>query len=136
MCIAFFSFYPNISERDKLLKPALELLNSQLISYFDVPKLIELIPSNWSIKITSDFLLKSMQRNLSLKNRYLARKEMSASFKFSLQMIAFDLKKEQLYIDEDSRCCKCHKKFDASVFTRQSNGKLSHIMCRSDLMKL
>ena len=48
----------------------------------------------------------------------------------------FDLKKEQLYIDEDSRCCKCHKKFDASVFTRQSNGKLSHIMCRSDLMKL
>lgn len=127
---------PNYSERDKLLKPTLDLLNSKLIAYFDIPKLIDIIPNNWSLKLTSDFLLESMERNLSVRNRNSARKAMCDNYKFSLQMIAFDLKKEQLYIDEDSRCCKCHKRFEASVFTRQPNGKLSHVMCRNDLLKL
>lgn len=132
-----FTIYmnPNYIDRDKLLKPALELLDSKLISSFDIPKLLEIIPSNWSVKITSNFLMNSLQKNLALKNNYSVEKKMCANFKFSLQTITYDLRKEQLYIDDDSRCCKCHKTFESSIFIRQPNGKLSHIMCKNDLLK-
>jgi len=127
---------PTYSERDKLLKPTLDLLNnSGLVNHFDIPKLIEIIPSNWSIKLTSGFLLNVLEKSLSTRGLCSVEKSMSTSYKLTLQAITCDLKKEQLYIDEDTRCCKCHKTFESSICVRQPNGKLSHLMCRNELLK-
>ncbi len=40
-----------LSEKEKLLKPCLNLLNSPLSNNFDIPKLIGLIPKYLMIKI-------------------------------------------------------------------------------------
>ena len=92
---------PANNEREKLLKPTLELLNSHLISSFDIPKLIEILPNNWSVKITSDFLQNVLQSNLSTKNNYSVEKNICAVHKFSLQTRMHNLRKEQLYLDDD-----------------------------------
>ncbi len=127
---------PNYSERDKLLKPTMDLLNNTgLVDNFDIPKLIEIIPNNWSVCLTSDFLMNVIKKNLANKGLCAVKKSISTSYKLTLQALASDLKKEQLYIDEDTRCCKCHKTFESSICVRQQNGKLSHLVCRNEVLK-
>jgi hypothetical protein len=89
------------SDKEKLIKPTLELLNSKLISNFDMPKLLEMVPNNWSMKLTGQFLQNALQTTLAKKRNDMAEKSIALSHKFELQTTLFTLKKEQLYVDED-----------------------------------
>jgi hypothetical protein len=93
-----FWFY---SEKDKLIKPTIELLNSKLISNFDIPKLLEMVPNNWSMKLTGEFLQNALHTTLAKKRNNMAERSIALSHKFDLQTTLFTLKKEQLYVDED-----------------------------------
>ena len=90
-----------LSEKENLFKPTLDLLNSKLLSNFDLPKLIEMIPNNWSMNLTNEFLQNALRYNLSRKRNNAVQKNISNNYKFTLQTIMHNLKKEQLYIDED-----------------------------------
>ena len=118
------------SEKEKLLTPCLNLLNSPLSDNFDIPKLIDLIPNNWSIKLTSNFLANILQSNLAKKRNNSVKKNIYSNYKLSLQGTMYALRKEQLYIDEDNSCSRCFKTFDSSIFIRQPNGKLCHTTCK------
>lgn len=83
------------------MNPTLELLNSPLISNFDIPKLIEIMPNNWSVKVTSNFLLNILQKNLAEKSNISVRRNLSSNLKIDLKTVTYHLKKEQLYIDDD-----------------------------------
>ena len=96
----FFKFWP-FSEKDNLLKPTMDLLNSKFLTNFDLPKLIEMIPNNWSMELTNEFLQNALRHNLSRKRNFSVQKNISNIYKFNLQMILHGLKKEQLYLDED-----------------------------------
>ena len=63
--------------------------------------MVEMVPNNWSMKITGDFLQNALNNNLSTKRNLLAEKNIAMNHKFNLQIKLFKLKKEQLYIDED-----------------------------------
>ncbi|RNA43847.1 Transforming growth factor-beta receptor-associated 1 [Brachionus plicatilis] len=119
-----FSIYlsPSYKDKEKLLKPALDLMNSNLIIYFDIPKLLEMIPNNWSLKMTGDFLSSVMHYNLSRKHCKLAEKNLAVTHKVALKTNLYNIQKEQLYIDDDSLCYKCHKQFDSTVIIRLPNG--------------
>ena len=84
-----------------LVNPAVELLDSKLIIHFDIPKLLETVPNNWSMKLTAGFLQNALNSNLARKRQILAEKNIALNHKFNLQTTLFELKKEQLYIDED-----------------------------------
>ncbi len=86
-----------------MLRPTLELLNSNMVSegMFDIPKLLEIIPDNWSIKLTSNFLLNILNSNVANKNKNLIQKNIYSNYKFSLKQIVHDLRKELLYVDDD-----------------------------------
>lgn len=124
---------PSYTEKEKLLKPTLDLLNSKLIVYFDVPKVIDMIPNNWSLKLTGEFLQNVLNTNLGRKRNTICHKHLANNYKFYLQSVLFNLRKEQLYIDEDSQCQKCQQTFDSPVLIRQPNGKLSHTTCKIDV---
>ena len=106
------------SDKENYLKPTLELLNSKFLSNFDLPKLIEMIPNNWSLELTNEFLQNALRHNLSKKRNFSVEKNIANNYKFNLQTILQGLKKEQLYLDEDSKCFKCHKSFDSSIFAK------------------
>lgn len=89
------------SEKDKLLKPTLDLLNSRLTENFDIPKVLDMIPENWSMKLTGDFLLNVLSTNLSRKRTNLVEKSIANNHRIRLQAELYDLKKEQLYVDDD-----------------------------------
>ena len=89
------------SEKENLFKPTLDLLNSKLLPNFDLPKLIEMIPNNWSMEFTNEFLQNALCHNLSRKRNFRVEKNISNQYKFNLQTVLHGLKKEQLYIDED-----------------------------------
>lgn len=89
------------SEKENLFKPTLDLLNSKLLPNFDLPKLIEMIPNNWSMEFTNEFLQNALHHNLSRRRNFRVEKNISNQYKFSLQTVLHGLKKEQLYIDED-----------------------------------
>ncbi|CAF0716807.1 unnamed protein product [Brachionus calyciflorus] len=129
-----FSIYlnPTYSERERFLKPTLDLMNSKLIIYFDIPKLLDMIPNNWSLKLTGDFLQNVLSHNLFRKRTKLVEKNLATNYKFYLQTVLFSLKKEQLYVDDDTKCQKCHRPFDSTVLVRQPSGKLSHKSCKVD----
>jgi hypothetical protein len=78
----------------------LELLNDKP-SNFDITKVIDMIPNNWSIKLTHQFVENVLQSNLRRKRTALVEKHISHQFKFLLQKELFNLKKEQLYVDDD-----------------------------------
>jgi hypothetical protein len=99
-------------------------------SNFDIPKLIGIMPSNWSIKLTSDFLNNSLSNSLAKKRNNSVQKNIYSNYKFSLQKTMHELRKEQLYIDEDTCCSRCFKTFDSCFFIRLPNGKLCHTMCK------
>lgn len=84
-----------------MLQPTLELMNSNLIIYFDIPKLMELIPNNWSLKMTSEFLNNVMHYNLSQKHYKLVEKNLAVTHKVALKTSLYNIQKEQLYIDDD-----------------------------------
>jgi hypothetical protein len=92
---------PTNDDKENLLKPTLELLNSDLLQHFDIPKLLEIIPENWSLKITNNFLKNILQENLSKKNYYMLKKNIFSTYKFSLQKRIFNFQKELFYIDDD-----------------------------------
>lgn len=81
--------------------PALDLMNSNLIIYFDIPKLMEMIPNNWSLKILGDFLTNVMHYNLSRKHSKLVEKNMAVTHKVNLKTNLLNIQKEQFYIDDD-----------------------------------
>ena len=83
----------------------------------------------------NQFLENVLQNSLSKKCNTLVKKNIYSNYKFSLQDSVYALRKEQLYIDEDSRCSKCFKSFDSCIFTRQSNGKLCHTTCKDAKIK-
>ncbi len=82
------------------------------------------------MKLTGDFLQNVLKNNLLKKHKNAVEKNLANNYKFHLQSILHSAKKEQLYIDEDTMCFKCHKSFETSVFARQPNGKLSHTSCK------
>lgn len=131
-----FSLYmnPSYQNEEKLLMPCLNLLNGPFSSHFDIPKLIDLIPNNWSIKLTSRFLENVLQANLARKHSVLVKKNICSSHKFALQKCMHSLRQVQLYVDGDE-CFKCSKPLDSCVFIRQPNGKLCHTSCKDTLRK-
>ncbi len=92
---------PSYADKEKLLKPTIDLLNSKLATNFEMPKIIESVPNNWSMKLAGEFLQNVLQTNLAKKQNILVERNIALSHKFNLQKIVFNLKKEQLYIDED-----------------------------------
>ena len=99
-----FSIYmnPAYSEKEKLLAPTLELLNNnRYSSNFDMPKLIETIPNNWSMKLASEFLKNGLSSNLSQKRFVKVYKTIANNYRFQLQTQSHELRRELLYIDED-----------------------------------
>ena len=129
-----FSIYtnPSYSDSESLIKPTTELLNSKLIVYFDMPKMLEMIPNKWSMKLAGGFLQNALNTNLAKKRNCSVEKNISLNYKFELQTVLLELKKEQLYVDEDCKCFKCHKPLESSVFMRYPNGKLSHTLCKNE----
>lgn len=89
------------SDKERLLKPTLDLLNSRFVDSFDIPRVLEMIPSNWSMKLTSDFLLNVLGSSLAHKRTNQVEKSIANTYKMGLQSQLFELKKEQLYIDDD-----------------------------------
>ena len=77
------------------------MLNSRLIENFDIPKVLEMIPESWSMKLTGDFLLNVLSSNLSRKRANLVEKSIANTHKIRLQAELIDLRKEQLYVDDD-----------------------------------
>ena len=94
-------FQTFLSDKDRLLKPTLDLLNSRLVDSFDVPRVLEMIPSNWSMKLTGDFLLNVLNSTLRRKHNNLVQKSIANNYTIHLQAELQELKKEQLYVDDD-----------------------------------
>lgn len=79
----------------------MELLNSRLVDSFDVPRLLDMIPSNWSMKLTGGFLVNVLSSSLSRKRTNLVEKSIANNYRVHLQVELNELKKEQLYVDDD-----------------------------------
>ena len=54
------------------------------------------------MKLAGEFLQNALNINLAKRRNILVEKNIALNYKFSLQAISFDLRKEQLYIDEDT----------------------------------
>ncbi|KAG8197505.1 hypothetical protein JTE90_007243 [Oedothorax gibbosus] len=111
-------------KREELLPAAIQLLNSELAE-FDVTKVLQLIPSNWSVAILDQFLTRALRS--SLHHRYCCKLQSSLSRGENLQVkfSKIHIENTSIVMTEERICAVCKRSFVEPSFARHSNAKIS-----------
>ncbi|XP_070566294.1 transforming growth factor-beta receptor-associated protein 1-like isoform X2 [Ptychodera flava] len=114
--------------KDALIGPAITLLNSNS-SEFDISRVLQILPENWSIGLLQHFLSKAVRTNMhtcrSTKiERMLARGE-------NLQLKAQTIRETRIPVtmSDDRKCAVCSRPFNEPSFARFPNGVITHTQC-------
>ncbi|KJE88502.1 TGF beta receptor associated protein [Capsaspora owczarzaki ATCC 30864] len=114
---------------EPLVIPAVDLLNNQG-SHFDVAKVMELLPSDWSINLVSQFLQRGIDENLRHARELMIVKNLLRAQYISTRNEQLSLRRGGVLVTESTTCNVCSKLFshDAAV-VRYPNGVVCHLHC-------
>ncbi|XP_055953561.1 transforming growth factor-beta receptor-associated protein 1-like [Argiope bruennichi] len=119
-------------KREEMLPAAIQLLNSELAE-FDISKVLQLIPSDWSVAILDQFLVRALRS--SLHHRYCCRLRSALSRGENLQVkfSKIHIENTSVVMTEDRICAVCKHSFVEPAFARHSNAALTHPQCAKHL---
>ncbi|GIY25978.1 transforming growth factor-beta receptor-associated protein 1 [Caerostris darwini] len=119
-------------KREEMLPAAIQLLNSELAE-FDVSKVLQLIPSHWSVAILDQFLVRALRS--SLHHRYCCRLQSALARGENLQVkfSKIHIENTSIIMTEDRICAVCKHSFVEPAFARHSNATLTHPQCAKHL---
>ncbi|XP_077979032.1 transforming growth factor-beta receptor-associated protein 1-like [Glandiceps talaboti] len=119
---------PMEGPKDALVGPAISLLNSNS-SEFDIIRVLQILPDNWSIGLLQHFLSRALRTNMhtcraTKIERMLARGE-------NLQLKAQTIRETRhpVAMTDDRICEVCRRPFNDTSFSRYPNGVITHTQC-------
>lgn len=119
---------PANEKKDLLVQPAINLLNSN-VGDFDVAKVIQIIPDNWSIALLSQFLKKAVRTNMHVQRMTRVERMMSRGENLLVKQIGIEETQQPVVMSEEKPCAVCNKTFNEPSFVRYPNGIITHIHC-------
>ncbi|KAL4225569.1 transforming growth factor [Mactra antiquata] len=119
---------PANEKKDLLVQPAMNLLNSN-VADFDVAKVIQIIPDNWSIALMSQFLKKAIRTNMHNNRMTRLERMMSRGENLLIKQIGIEEQEDPVVMTEDRPCAVCNRTFNEPSFVRYPNGIVTHIHC-------
>lgn len=119
---------PANEKKDSLVAPAINLLNSN-VRDFDVAKVIQIIPDNWSITLLSQFLKMAIRMNMHMHRMRHLECMMSRGENLQVKQICIENQREAIIMTDDRLCAVCNRPFSDTSFVRYPNGVLTHRQC-------
>ncbi|XP_053384249.1 transforming growth factor-beta receptor-associated protein 1-like [Mercenaria mercenaria] len=119
---------PANEKKDLMVEPAIKLLNSN-VADFDVAKVIQIIPDNWSIALLSEFLKKAVRTNMHSQRMTRVERMMSRGENLLVKEISIEEQREPVVMTEEKLCAVCNRPFNEPSFVRYPNGIITHTHC-------
>ncbi|XP_054708029.1 transforming growth factor-beta receptor-associated protein 1-like [Uloborus diversus] len=115
-------------KREEMLPAAIQLLNSELAE-FDVTKVLQLIPSHWSVAILDQFLTRSLRSSLHRRRRCRLRSALSRGENLHVKFAKIHIESTHVLLTEDRVCAICKHSFVEPAFARHCDSTLTHPYC-------
>ncbi|XP_062566210.1 transforming growth factor-beta receptor-associated protein 1-like [Saccostrea cucullata] len=91
---------PSYEQKDKLIKPAVELLNNN-VADFDTVKVLQSLPDNWSVHIISQFLSRAVRKSMNLSRNTRIERMMSRGENLRVKQTSIELQREFVTMNDD-----------------------------------
>ncbi|KAJ9595158.1 hypothetical protein L9F63_013516, partial [Diploptera punctata] len=114
--------------REEYLFPALEFLN-RCAGEFDAAKVLEMIPSNWSISVVEAFLRGALRTSLHKYRMTKIESALARGENLQKRFVLYDLQRHSVCLHENNYCCVCKKPFSDGNFARYPNDVVTHVSC-------
>ncbi|XP_013380315.1 transforming growth factor-beta receptor-associated protein 1 [Lingula anatina] len=119
---------PSYEKRDTLIHPAVSLLNSSEAD-FDVIKILQLLPENWSVGLLELFLHRATRNSLDRARTRHVERMLSRGENLEVHRRAMEDQRQAVLMNEDRSCAVCTRAFSESTFVRYPNGIITHVHC-------
>lgn len=114
--------------REEYLLPALEFLNA-CAGEFDAAKVLEMIPSNWSISVVEAFLRGALRTSVHKYRMTKVESALARGENLRNRFALYDLQRHSICLHENNYCCVCKKPFSDGNFARYPNDVVTHVSC-------
>ncbi|PSN49859.1 hypothetical protein C0J52_14136 [Blattella germanica] len=115
-------------KKEEYLLPAIEFLNTRAAD-FDARKVLQMIPSNWSISVVEAFLRGALRTSLHKYRMTKMENALAREENLQNQFALYDLQRHSISLLENNYCCVCKKPFSDGTFARYPNNVVTHIAC-------
>ncbi|KAK3103798.1 hypothetical protein FSP39_021971 [Pinctada imbricata] len=119
---------PSHEHKDQLVRPAVELLNSN-IADFDTIKVLQSLPENWSVSLLSQFLTQTVRKSMNLSRNTRIERMMSRGENLQVKQNCIEREREYVTMNDDRLCAVCSRAFSDPTFVRYPNGVVTHVHC-------
>uniref|UniRef100_A0A1E1XHE1 Putative vacuolar assembly/sorting n=1 Tax=Amblyomma aureolatum TaxID=187763 RepID=A0A1E1XHE1_9ACAR len=120
------------NDQEALLPAAIQLLNSE-VAEFDAVKVLQLLPTDWSVSLMDQFLTKAVRTSLHRCNMARVESALSRAENLQLRWREALLHQNSMTLTEDRTCAVCHRPFQEPSFAWCPNGSIVHIDCMKSM---
>lgn len=119
---------PSNEQKESLVKPAVDLLNSN-VAEFDTVKVLQSLPENWSVSLVSQFLNRAIRKSMNNSRTTRIERMMSRGENLQVKQNIIEIQKEFVTMNDDRMCAVCSRAFNDTAFVRYPNGVVTHVHC-------
>lgn len=115
-------------DQEALLPAAIQLLNSE-VAEFDAVKVLQLLPTEWSVSLMDQFLTKAVRTSLHRCNMARVESALTRAENLQVHWRAALLHQHSLTLTDDRTCNVCQRPFQEPSFAWCPDGSVVHLKC-------